>query len=279
VLRDGKGGFVSNPDFIPPCLRIGASERLTLLLHRLMEAIDEKIATVRRDRRSSGRMELGTSALDVANYWFLHCLCSAAPALRQHLSTRLSHPEEVYRDLARLAGALSTFSLESSSDEIPKYVHEDLTSTFRDLDRLIRRYLEIVVPSNAVRLDFTKTAPYFHAAPVNDERCLRRARWILGVRSPMGESTLLRLVPRLVKVCSGRGVQTLVNRALPGLELMHLPVPPSALSAQADMHYFSISLDGPCWQDIQNTKQVGVYVPGEIGDVTFDVTVITETPA
>jgi type VI secretion system protein ImpJ len=279
VLRDGKGGFVSNPDFIPPCLRIGASERLTLLLHRLMEAINEKIATVRRDRRSSGRMELGTSALDVANYWFLHCLCSAAPALRQHLSTRLSHPEDVYRDLARLAGALCTFSLESSPDEIPKYVHEDLTSTFRDLDGLIRRYLEIVVPSNSVKLDFTKTAPYFYAAPVNDERCLRRARWILGVRSSMGESTLLRLVPRLVKVCSGRGVQTLVNRALPGLELMHLPVPPSALSAQADMHYFSISLDGPCWQDIQNTKQAGVYIPGEIGDATFDVTVITETTA
>lgn len=280
VLRDGKGGFVCNPDFIPPCLRIGASERLSMLLHRLMEAIDEKIATVRRDRRSSGRMELGTSALDVANYWFLHCLCSTAPALRQHLSTRLSHPEDVYRDLVRLAGALSTFSLESSSDEIPKYVHEDLTSTFRDLDSLIRRYLEIVVPSNSVKLDFHKSDHmYIQTAAVNDERCLRRARWILGIRSPMGESALLRLVPRLVKICSAEGASKLVERALPGLELMHLPVPPSALAAQADMHYFSISLAGACWEHILRTKQVGVYVPGEIGDVTFDVTVITETNA
>jgi type VI secretion system protein ImpJ len=277
VLRDGKGGFVCNPDFIPPCLRIGASERLTMLLHRLMEVIDEKTATVRRDRRSTGRMELGTSALDVANYWFLHCLCSTAPALRHHLSTRLSHPEEVYRDLARLAGALSTFFLESSPDEIPKYVHEDLTSTFGDLDGLIRRYLEIFVPSNSVTLDFQKNAPYFYSAAVNDERCLRRSRWILGIRSSIGESTLLRLVPRLAKVCSARGVRTLVNKALPGLELVHLPVPPSALFAQADMHYFSISLNGLCWQDIQNTRQVGVYVPGDIGDMTFEVTVITET--
>jgi type VI secretion system protein ImpJ len=280
VLRDGKGGFVCDADFIPPCLRIGASERLAMLLHRLIEAIDEKIASVRRDRRSSGRMELGTSALDVANYWFLHCLSSLSPALRHHLSTLLSHPEDVYRDLARLAGALSTFSLESSQDEIPKYVHEDLTSTFRDLDGLIRRYLEIVVPSNSVKLDFHKSdRMYIHNAAVNDERCLRRARWILGIRSPIAESALLRLVPRLVKVCSAEGAPKLVERALPGLELMHLPVPPSALAAQADMHYFSISLAGACWEHILRTKQVGVYVPGEIGDVTFDVTIITEATA
>ena len=241
-----------------------------------MQVIDEKIAAVRRDRRGSGGFELGTSALDVANYWFLHSLCSAAPALRHHLSNRLSHPEEVYCDLARLAGALSTFSLESSSDKIPSYRHENLTSTFRDLDGLIRRNLEIVVPSNSVTLGFQKSAPYFYSAAVNDERCLRRARWIFGIRSPLGESKLLHLVPRLTKVCSARGVQTLVKRALPGLELIHLPVPPSALSAQADMHYFSISLDGPCWMDIDNTRQVGVYIPGEIGDANFELTIITE---
>jgi type VI secretion system protein ImpJ len=279
VLRDGKGGFVCDPDFIPPCLRIAASEALAMQLHRLLEAIDQKIVSVRGARRSSGRMELGTSALDVDNYWFLHCLCSAVPAVRHHLATRMSHPEDVYRDLARLAGALSTFSLESSPGAIPKYVHEDLTSTFRDLDSLIRRSLDIVVPPNWVKLDFKKTAPYFYAAPVDDERCLRRARWILGIRSPLGESTLLRLVPRLVKVCSARGVRVLVERAMPGLELMHLPVPPSALPAQADMHYFSISFTGICWDDILKYRQVGVYIPGEMGDATFDLTVITEATA
>jgi type VI secretion system protein ImpJ len=283
ILRDGKGGFVCDAEFIPPCLRIGASERLVLLLHRLLEAIEDKVATVRRDKRSSGRMELGTSALDVANYWFLHCLCSAIPALRHHLSTRLSHPEEVYRDLARLGGALSTFALQASTDEVPRYNHEDLTSTFRDLDALIRRFLEIVVPSNSVTLDFQRAEPYVFTATVKDERCLRRARWIFGIRSSgpeaLGESTLLRQVPRLIKICSARGVATLVRRALPGLELLHLPVPPSALSAQADMHYFSISLDGACWQDILQNRLVGVYMPGEFGDAIFELTVITETNA
>ncbi|MGB9406886.1 MAG: type VI secretion system baseplate subunit TssK [Terracidiphilus sp.] len=277
VLRDGKGGFACDPDFIPPCLRIGACESLVLILHRLVQAIDEKILSTRSVRLSSGRFELGTSALDVANYWFLHALCSALPALRHHLQDRRSHPEEVYRDMARLAGALSTFSLEATRDEIPQYRHRDLTSTFREMDVLIRRYLEIVAPTNSITLQFRKSGSYIFSADVTDERCLRRSRWVFGVRSPLTDSAILRQAPKLVKVCSAEGVAKLVQRALPGLELMHLPVPPADLHAQADMHYFSISLSGACWQHILQTKQVGVYLPGDLGDATFEITIIMET--
>jgi len=279
ILRDGKGGFVYDEQFIPPCLRIAASDTLVTLLRHLLEVIEEKIAMIRRDKRSAGKLELGTSALDVANYWFLHCLCSAVPALRDHLLTRVSHPEDVYQDLARLAGALSTFSLDSKLEDIPAYKHHDLTSTFGNMDAIIRQYLETIVPSNTVTLAFRKTEPYFYVADVTDERCFRRSRWIIGIRSSAGESTLMRQVPRLIKVCSGRGVVKLVKIAMDGLGLIHLPVPPSAISAQADMQYFSISLDGPCWQDIQNTRQVGVYVPIELSDAIFELTIITESNA
>lgn len=276
ILRNGAGGFASDPDFIPPCLRISASESLVLLLHRLAQALDEKIQATRASRQGGGAFELGTSALDVANYWFLHALCSGQPALRHHLTDRRSHPEEVYRDLARMAGALSTFSLEAAGDEVPRYRHDDLTTTFQEMNRLIRRYLEVVAPSNSVKLQFQQPAPFIFAAHVKDERCLRRSRWILGVRSNLAESMLLRSVPALVKICSAEGVIKLVQRALPGLELLHLQVPPAALHAQADMHYFSISQNGPCWQHILQTKQVGVYLPGELGDAVFELTVITE---
>jgi type VI secretion system protein ImpJ len=99
------------------------------------------------------------------------------------------------------------------------------------------------------------------------------------VRSTITDSLILRQTPALVKVCSAEGVAKLVQRALPGLELMHLPVPPAALHAQADMHYFAVSQSGACWQHILQTKQVGVYLPGDLGDATFDITIITETSA
>ena len=45
------------------------------------------------------------------------------------------------------------------------------------------------------------------------------------------------------------------------------------------MHYFSISAAGACWQHILQTKQVGVYVPGDIRDASFELTVILEANA
>lgn len=276
VLRDGRGHLVYDEEFIPACLRLNASEALMLLIRRLLEAIGEKSTVVSRSARRRGRFEAGTAALDVANYWFLHALHSAIPPL-QHLSaTEHAHPEEVFVELSRLAGALCTFSFDSDPRQLPGYDHRNPGPAFRALDEHIRRHLEIVVPSNTVTLDFHPVEPYIQAADVRDERCVRRARWIFGIRSSLAESELLRQVPRLVKVCSSKFVPELVRRALPGLVLTHLPVPPAALRAEADMQYFAIETSGPCWEHILQTRSVGVYIPGEISHPVFEVSVIVE---
>jgi hypothetical protein len=129
---------------------------------------------------------------------------------------------------------------------------------------------------HVVTLEFHARDSYIYTAQVMDERCFRRCRWILGIRSNLGESHLLRIVPRIVKVCSAEGVVRLVQLALPGLELRHLSVRPSAISPQVDMHYFSISTFGVCWEHLLKTRQIGIYIPGEIGGASFEVTVITQ---
>jgi type VI secretion system protein ImpJ len=85
------------------------------------------------------------------------------------------------------------------------------------------------------------------------------------------------MTPRLVKVCSSKFVPELVRRALPGMTLTHLQVPPTAIRAEADMQYFSVETAGPCWEHILQTRKVGVYIPGEISRPEFDLTVIVET--
>ena len=123
VLRDGRGHLIYDEDFVPTCLRISASEPLMLLVKRLLETIGEKSSTISRSARRHGRFEAGTAALDVANYWFLHALHSAIPPL-QHLSTtRHAHPEDVFVELSRLAGALCTFAVDSDPRQLPAYDH------------------------------------------------------------------------------------------------------------------------------------------------------------
>jgi type VI secretion system protein ImpJ len=277
VVRESRGGFAYDQDFIPALLRVSASDPLMLMLRRLLDMIGEKSVTIGRGSARADRFEPGVAPLDIANYWFLHSLHSALPPLRHLIDTRHAHPADCFLELSRLAGALCTFAVDSDPRSLPQYNHRDPGPGFREVCAHIRRHLEIVVPSNTVRLSFSPAAPYLFEAPVTDERCLRRARWVLGVRSSVGESELLRLVPRLIKVCSARFVPELVKRALPGMSLTHLSVPPAAIRAEADMQYFSVDTSGACWEHILQTSHVGIYIPGEIADAEFTLTVITET--
>jgi type VI secretion system protein ImpJ len=88
---------------------------------------------------------------------------------------------------------------------------------------------------------------------------------------------LISRTPQLVKVCSRLFVPELVKRALPGMSMSHLPVPPPAISVRFDTQYFAINKGGPCWDHLLQTRQVGVYAPGEIPDPELELLVILES--
>lgn len=275
IMRDGSGRFVFDPAFVPPVLQIGASETLMTMLRRLFEILDEKSAAM--SRKPGGTQLADFSSREIASFWFLHAVNSGLAPLRHLWTAKRGRPEELYCEMARLAGSLCTFALDSHPRDIPAYDHDHLDRTFSELDQHIRRHLEIIVPTNCVSIPLSPAANYFYEGDVQDQRCLNRSRWILGVRSSAGEVDVISKAPQLVKVCSSAFVPELVRRALPGLALTHLPTPPPAVPAKVDFQYFSISKGGPCWDHINKTRRVGVYAPGEFPDCELELLVILES--
>lgn len=276
VIRDGGGHYALDGTFIPPSLRVTASERLVFLVHRIVDILDEKCTALRR-RDSGGSFEAGMSATDVASFWFLHTINSSASTLRHLLRAKRAHPEELFCELSRLAGALCTFGFEVHPRDLPKYDHLNLDKCFDALDDHIRRHLEIIVPSQTVTIPLRSSQRYFYEGDIFDQRCLNRSRWILGVRSSAPDAEIIIKTPQIVKVCSAKFIPELVKRAMPGLQLMHVPVPPSAISAKVEYQYFSVARSGGCWEHIVQTRQVGVYVPGELPNPELELLVILES--
>jgi len=131
-----------------------------------------------------------------------------------------------------------------------------------------------VVPSQAVVIPLRQTERYFYAGAIKDERCFGNSRWILAINAAMGEADLIVKTQQFVKVCSEKFVPELVKRALPGLKLTHMPVPPSAIAAKVDHQYFAVSRSGPCWEHLLQTKSAGVYVPGDLPSPELELVVI-----
>lgn len=277
VKRDGAGGFVYDQDFIAPSVDLSASDRLMTIAKRLVEILEEKSAALSTAKKQTGKSWAEFSTSDVARFWMLHAVHAALPPIRHLFLTRRGHPDELYKEMARLAGALCTFAIDSHPRSVPLYDHRNLDVCFNALDEHIRRHLETIVPTNCISIPLQKAGNYFWLGEIKDQRVLDHARWVFSIYSPIGEAEIITRTPNLVKVCSQKYIQELVKRALPGLALTHLKIPPSAISARADTQYFGISRAGPCWETMVSTRQLGVYVPGDLPEPRIELLVVLES--
>jgi type VI secretion system protein ImpJ len=277
ITRDGTGHFVFDPEFIPPATTISASDRLLHILKRLIEILDDKSVSLSTGAAAAGRTWAEYSTRDVAQFWLLHTVNSALAPLREMYTGRHVHPEQLFVQMLRLAGSLCTFALEAHPRDLPSYNHLDPADCFGSLDHCIRTYLGTVVPTNVISIPLQKTSDYLYEGEVTDQRCLDRTRWVFSIRSSTGEVEVISKTPQLVKICSKLFVPKLVERALPGMALTHLAIPPSSIAAQVDAQYFSLNRSGPCWEHIVQTRQIGVYVPGELPNPELQLFVILES--
>jgi type VI secretion system protein ImpJ len=277
VTRDGSGHFEADPTFVPPCLSLSASPTLTDMLRRLIDILDEKSTVFTNEQQQrSGVFQAGMSARHVAHYWFLHAINSNVSALRHFLLSKHVHPQELFREMSRLAGALCTFGLEVHPRSLPVYDHREFGTSFAPLDEHIRRHLEIVMPSKAIKIPLKQVESFLYNGEIKDERCIGPARWILEIHSHIGEADLIDRVPKLVKICSARFVLELIKRSLPGLPLNHLAVAPAQIAARVESQYFAVSRGGPCWDHLVQTRQVGIYVPGELPSPELSLIVLLD---
>lgn len=274
IMRSGSGEFIVDPEFVPPCLQIGASQRLMEALGRLIEIMEEKSSSLTLS--SSASDVLAFSSREIAAFWFLHTVNAGLAPLRHHYLSRRTHPEEVFIEMLRLSGGLCTFALNEHPRTLPAYDHWRPDVCFGVLERHIREQLELIIPTNCIKLPIAKTMDYFYAGAITDERCVGRVTWLLGVRSKIAQLDLMTKAPQLVKICSEKFVGELVRRQMRGLNISHLSVPPPAVSPRPEMQYFLIDRTGPFWENIVQTRRVGIYIPGDIPDPEVEVLVILE---
>jgi len=273
VRRDGSGHFMYDPEYIPPCVQVGASDRLMYILQRLIEILDAKSDSMGRGRRGNAEE---FARQEVASFWLLHAIDSSLPPLRHIAQVKRIHPEQLFVELSRLAGALCTFALDAHPRSLPLYDHDHPQESFDALERHIRANLEVVAPTARTIVPLRMTTPFLHTGAIADQRAFARAKWILGIRSSLTGVELAARVPQLAKVCSAKFTLELVRRAFPGMRLEHLSFPPASIAPRADTQYFTIERAGPCWDTLNSTHEIGVYLPDAIPHPEVELVIVAE---
>lgn len=279
VRRDGRGQFQVDGDFIPPVLQLSACDALLELTRRTVSLLEAKGSALSATIASAPSGAAGGAAAYVGNElatrWLLHAVRSADAPLRHLLLTRRAHPERLFLELSRLAGALSTFAMGAQARDLPTYDHDHLTDVFAALELQLRAHLDVVISARAIVVPLTASTDVLHVATLSDPRCFEPgARWFLGVRADVGRAELVDRVERLTKTCASKFVLELVRRAFNGLTTEHIPTPPAGLAPKPDLTYFELTLAGPCALSITDSREIGVYVPDALPGACLEVAIL-----
>ncbi|MNF11378.1 hypothetical protein D3C80_2125880 [compost metagenome] len=69
-------------------------------------------------------------------------------------------------------------------------------------------------------------------------------------------------------------MEGLVNRALPGVELIYLQVPPQGPPRMAGALYFRLETLSDDWETLQRERQVAFFLPQPPADLIIDLVVV-----
>lgn len=261
VVRNVEGVMVLNEKFVPPAMAIGASVHLKNRLKALLEVCSAKSdALAERVRQRTPQMAEFTGS-DMPNFLLLHTINAAIPALAHFYNHAQSHPLDVFRTMARLAGALCTFSVGSHPRDLPVYNHEDIGGSFDLLETRLRDLLEMVVQARYVKIPLTQKEPTHFAGTIPDPQVTESGQFYLGVKADIPESKLITEFPLQGKVISPDKIAVLIEKNLPGVGLVYVAHPPAALPVKAGLAYFRLENVGDRWDFICRANAVSVYAP------------------
>jgi type VI secretion system protein ImpJ len=274
VRRTEANAFELEPHFVPPLLSTAASPYLTSIARRLVEILSSKSSELASTRRQKNQSLADFTASDVASFWLLYTVNTYLPHFRHLFETKRGHPEELYGVMLSLAGALTTFSREISSDSFLSYNHDELEVCFADLDEKLRLLLEAVVPKNFVALPLKEVRNHIYATAVDDDKYLVNTKMYLAVSAETKEVAVIQKAPALIKVCSADHIDHLVRQALPGVQLTHVPAPPSSIPVKLNYQYFSLNQSGGAWEAVGRARNLAAYVPGDFPNPKLELVIL-----
>lgn len=276
LQRSATGIPVLRPAFVAPCLDIASSDYLMSVLRRQVEILLTKSTTLSGPRRERGKAAAGFSTSETDKFWLLHTVNSYLPELRHIFKTRHGHPETAYVAMLRLAGALSTFSLEGGPGDLPDYDHDNLGPCFTAIDVRIRDLMEIVIPSKYRAIPLVAMDRFIWSGTIDDDNLFKNTQFYLAVSANMGVGDIIQKAPQFLKMAAPDDLDRVIRNALTGVGLRHTQVVPQAIPLKLDNQYFQLNQTGPLWDRIVLSRRIAVYAPGEIAEPKMEVVVVWE---
>jgi type VI secretion system protein ImpJ len=267
--------------FVPPSLSISSSETLAKLVKEIRDQIAARSRQLEEYKSQRGIQTVEFGTRDMVYLLALMTLNRYVPLLHHITEASIAHPWVVYGILRQLIGELSSFSerisvLGEAEDRIrllPSYDHSNLWGCYSSAQTLITQLLDEITAGPEYVVPLMNDGTYY-AAELKPSLFEGRNRYYLVFRTEVDPKSILQSLGSLAKLSSREYVPILIARALPGIGLEHLAVPPQELPRRTHSLYFAIDHNHDQWAQVERNHNIALYWDAAPEDLKVELMVV-----
>jgi type VI secretion system protein ImpJ len=268
-------------NFVPPCLTISSSEPLFRLIKEIRDQLAARGNQLEEYKRQRGIQTAEFGSRDMVYLLALRSLNRYIPLLFHFTEAQQVHPWAVYGILRQLIGELSSFSeqvnvmgeLKNGQRILPYYDHWRLWECFSAAQGLVSQLLDEITagPEYVIRLDYDGT---YYAAELKPAIFEGHNRFYLVLKTDTDSKFVMQSMATITKLSSREHMPILIARALPGIELEHLPIPPQELPRRVNTVYYAIDHHRDQWSLVQGGNNIAFYWDSAPEDLEVELMVV-----
>lgn len=267
--------------FIPPSLTLGSSEVLLKIVKEIRDQVTARAHNLEEYKAQRGIQTAEFGTRDMVYLLALRSLTRYVPVLFHYTEALQVHPWAVFGSLRQLIGELSSFServnvlaeTEGGARLVPLYDHHSLWECFSAAQTLIAELLDEITagPEYIIKLIYDGT---YYAAQLSPAIFAGRSRYFIVCRTEADPKFVLTTLTTIAKLSSREYLPILIARALPGLGLEHLQVPPQELPRRAHTVYFAVDSHSDQWALVEKSRNIALYWDNAPDDLEVELMVV-----
>ena len=271
-------------DYIPPALTIQQPPHLLKTIRNIRDLLASRSRQLEEYKSQRGLHSSDFGSRDMVFLLALRSLNRYVPLLFQYTEGGAVHPWIVYALLRQLIGELSTFSTrynvvgESMTADPPlePYNHKDLGGCFNLAETIIIALVDEITagPDFVIPLEYDGT--YF-ASELPPSLFEGRNRYYLVAETEADPTETNDALLNIAKLGTRESLPLLIARALPGVGVEALSVPPQELPRRSHCFYFQLDHHSDEWLKVQQTHNFSLYWDGAPDDFKIELMVVGRT--
>lgn len=253
-------------NYIPPSLSVLNPVSLLKIVKNIRDLLAGRSRQLEEFKARRGLHTSDFGSRDMVFLLALRSLNRYVPLLFHATEHVGIHPWHVYGLLRQLIGELSTFSVDynavgecsGAESSLPEYQHENLGECFTTAEAIIIRLVDEITAGPEYVLPLLYDGTYF-TTEMPPALFDGRNRFFLVVETEADPESTIAHLEGIAKFGSRESLPLLIARALPGVGVEQLSVPPQELPRRSHSLYFQIDSFSDEWMNVQQMKNFALY--------------------